>query len=38
MSELVSKSISFGVYSEVGQLDAVLLHRPGDELKRLTIT
>jgi arginine deiminase len=37
MNTLLTKPISFGVYSEVGQLNAVLLHRPGDELKRLTI-
>jgi arginine deiminase len=38
MNTSVTKSISFGVYSEVGQLDVVLLHRPGDELKRLTVS
>jgi arginine deiminase len=27
-----------GVHSEVGTLRRVLLHRPGDELKRLTPT
>ncbi len=36
MNALVLKDIPFGVFSEVGQLNAVLLHRPGDELKRLT--
>lgn len=31
-----SGSAPLGANSEVGQLRAVLLHRPGDELKRLT--
>jgi hypothetical protein len=33
----VRKFISFSVYSGVGKLDDVLLYRPSDELKRLTI-
>lgn len=31
-----SGSVSLGVDSEVGRLRSVILHRPGDELKRLT--
>ncbi|MBQ7809065.1 arginine deiminase family protein, partial [Rhodococcus sp. (in: high G+C Gram-positive bacteria)] len=31
-----SGSVPLGVDSEVGRLRSVILHRPGDELKRLT--